>query len=302
MGENLGRIGRSIFPLTLILGVGVGVSWLLWRPLHATGLNPESDSSASARGRLTDRSLQLAILQKPRPQWIKKEDYDETARLATVAQNHSVFEPSLSRTLALHLATSPWIERVRSVRLRYPAQIEIDVDWRKPEARIDGSYMVVDRFGYVLNLLADSREVSDVPKISGVTPTHTEIGKQVNDPDIQDAIKLLGCVRETLNTSTGRLKVVNVQREASRTWRVITDRGPAINWGFFTDDPPMDEPLTREKMAKLKSRLSEAGDPSRLEYVSLYTNQAPVKMRDPSAAAPVPPATPVIVSAHPHRP
>ena len=286
MGENLGRIARAVLPLILILSGGASVSWLLWRPLHANAQLTDSEGGASVRGRLNDRTLQLAVLQKPRPQWIKKEDYDETAKLTLVAQNHSVFEPSLSRTVAQRLAASPWVERVRSVRLRYPAQIDIDIDWRKPEARIDNSFMVVDRFGYVLNVLADSREVSDVPKIAGVTPGHTEIGKQVTDPDIQDALKLLTCVRETLNSSTGRLKVAQLQRDPSRTWRVITDRGPAINWGFFTDDPPIDEPRTNEKLAKLKTRLSESGDPSQLEYISVYTFQAPVKPRDASAAAP----------------
>ena len=34
MGENLGRMARSILPLTLILGTLFGISFLLWLPLQ----------------------------------------------------------------------------------------------------------------------------------------------------------------------------------------------------------------------------------------------------------------------------
>ena len=293
MGESLGRIGRCLLPLLVILSFGTGISWLLWRPLHAGGLSSAGEGSnvgsggASSRGRLTERSLAQAIPQRSRPAWISKDDFDAAVRLMSVAQDRSVFEPNLSRILAQQLASSPWVECVRSVRLRYPAQADIDVEWRRPEARIDGLVpLVIDRRGVVLNMMTDNALISDVPKISGLAVHAESAGKQLADPEIHEALKLLACVRDALSTSAGHLKVALLQRSASRGWRIVTDHGPAINWGFFGEGRAQDEPDTDEKQEKLTQRLREFGDPGRLEYISVYTRQAPVKLRE---LTPIPP-------------
>jgi hypothetical protein len=111
---------------------------------------------------------------------------------------------------------------------------------------------------------------------------------------VDEALGLLAVVKDALNSSPGQLKVASLQREAAGTWRVVTDRGPCVYWGFFTDDPPMDEPRTAEKASLLRRRLCEMKDPALYEYIKVYHAQAPVKPRGPAAdvAPPVKPQPP----------
>jgi hypothetical protein len=287
LGENTGRILRPLFPLVAIMAVLAAGSYLLWRPIHAEGT---SASGQAPRGRLSARTLKLAVLSKPRPAWISREDFEQTAQLGLIAENHTIFEANLSRRLAAADESSPWVERVSAVRLRYPAQLELELEWRKPVARVDRT-MVLDRNGVVLNLSWDSPNVADTPAIMGVTCGRTEIGKQVPEKELIEGLALLSVVKHALQLSPGNLKVATLWREPAGTWRVVTDRGPYVQWGMFTDDPPMDEPRTKEKADLLRRRLCEARDPSLLEYIRVYHAQAPVKPRM-QPATPAGPANP----------
>jgi hypothetical protein len=293
MGENTGRIVRPMIPLLSFVAAFCALSYLLWRPVY-------SDSATTgARGRLQSRTIRFSLLSKPRPGWMSREDLEQVADLGLFAANRSVFDANLSRDLAQRYAASAWIERVETVRLRFPAQMEVDVEWRKPAARVNGSTMVLDRSGFVMNLMSDSPAVRDVPRISGVPAQRTEAGKQVAEKELLDALQLLARVREALTSSPGALKVADIQRDAAGMWRVLTDRGPMIYWGSFTDDPPMGEPNTQEKVDLLRRRLCESRDPSSLEYIKVYMPDAPFKPRANAANinnAPRPSAVPLPAS------
>lgn len=276
LGENTGRLISPVLPLLVFFAVGGGLSFLLWRSTASAEVR--SGAPGRAGERLTDRMIRGAILQTPRPFWISKEDFERTANLGLFALDRSIFEANLSRTLAERYESSPWVERVNAVRLRYPAQMEVEIEWRKPAARVD-RLMVLDRMGYVLNLMGDSQAVRDIPVITGLIATRSEAGTKVREKELIEALELLAVVKDALGCSPGQLKVSTILREPSGMWRVITDRGPAIYWGAFTDDPPMDEPRTREKAELLRRRLCEIKDPALLEYIKVYHATAPVKPR-----------------------
>ena len=280
MGENIGRFFRTLFPLSFMIFMFWGISYLLWRGVPAqASLSGESHGIEGEKSHLSSRTILQAVLKKPRPQWISKEDFEQTANLGIFAANHSIFEPSLSRSLAEKYETSTWVEHVQSVRLVYPALMEVEIDWRKPMARVDRSSMVLDRQGVVLNLMSDSPAVRDVPLIAGVLSLRVDAGKKVPEKDLLDALELINVVRDALSASPGNLKVASVQREPSGMWRVVTDMGPSIYWGAFTDDPPMDEPKTQEKAILLRRRLCGCKDPRLLEYIKVYHPTAPFKPR-----------------------
>lgn len=277
LGENTGRVLRPFIPLVLMLLVGTGLSALLWRSM-ANAAGP--GVNANADDRLTVLAIRNSVLQKQRPSWILREDFEQVANLGLFAESRSIFEANLSRQIAIKYESSPWVERVQAVRLRYPAQIELEIDWRKPVARVERSNMVLDRQGVLLNLSADRPDIRDgTPLIAGVVPSRVEPGIRVREKELIEAIDLLAVVREALNSSPGQLKVMSLQRESSGRWLVLTDRGPVIYWGWFTEDPPIDEPRTRDKADLLRRRLCESKDPGVLEYVKVYTTQAPIKLR-----------------------
>ncbi|MCY3023723.1 MAG: cell division protein FtsQ/DivIB [Planctomycetota bacterium] len=281
LGENTGRVLRLFLPLALMLGVVAGLSFLLWRCVGRAGVAGAAakTESSDATARLTGVQVRQAVLQHKRPAWISREDFEQVADTGMFAQGHSVFEAGLSHTLAERYQTSPWVECVRAVRLRYPAQMELEIDWRKPAARVDRPSMVLDRHGVVLNLMADNAAVRDIPLIAGLAPARVEVGRKVGEKELAEALDLIETVKDALASSPGQLKVASAQREAAGTWRIVTDRGPCIYWGYYTDDPPMDEPRTREKASLLRRRLCEMKDPALFEYVKVYHAQAPVKAR-----------------------
>ena len=275
MGENTGRVLRAVFPLVVFLLTGTLVSAILWTIADAR----RASNTRTQAGTLLTPAIRQAVLGKQRPMWIPREDFEQVANLGLVAQNRSVFQPHLSRALAASYEKSSWVERVREIRLRYPGQLQVELDWRRPVAKVDHSSMVLDAQGVVLNLMSDNPVVKNIPTIAGVLSTRTEAGRPVSERELVDGLNLLATVREALRQSPGNLRVTEIMREPSGTWRVSTDRGPAIYWGSFTDDPPMDEPQTREKADLLRRRLCEAKDPGLLEYVKVYHPSAPVKPR-----------------------
>ena len=273
MGENTGRIIRPMIPLLAFVLSFCALSYVLWRPVYS------DTSTTGARGRLQSRTIRFSILSKPRPAWMSREDHDQVADLGLFAVNRSVFDANLSREMAQKFEASPWVERVETVRLRFPAQMDVELEWRKPAARVNGSTMVLDRAGFVMSLMSDSPVVRDVPRISGVSAQTTEAGKQVSEKELLQALQLLTKVREALASSPGSLKVADIQRDTAGMWRVLTDRGPMIYWGAFTDEPPMGEPATQEKVDLLRRRLCESRDPSSIEYIKVYMPNAPFKPR-----------------------
>lgn len=285
MGENTGRVVRPMLPLLVFVLVFTGVSALLWYPVRGEGLaNSGRDGTTAERGRLSAAALRQAVLKHKRPPYIFADDIREIAELGVCAANHSVFEAGLSRTLAQAYERSTWVERVQAIRLRYPAQFEIEIVWREPAARVENSTMVLDRHGVVLSRLSDNPAVRDVPKIGGVVCARTEAGRKVAEKELIEGLELLGVLSGALSPWRGGLKVASVQREPSGQWTATTDRGPRILWGFFSEEPPLDEPRTQEKASLLRRRLSEV-NPAEWESIKMYAPGAPLTPRAPAGRA-----------------
>lgn len=289
LGETIGRAIGAFLPLLGLAVTGTVITFLFWKvahcetPLINNGAGRPAVSPAE-RERLTSNAIRAAVLKKQRPAWIMPKELEQIAALGTFAEGRSVFESGLSRTIAERYESSPWVARVTELRLRYPAHMEIEIEWRKPMARVENAPMVLDDKGYVLNMSS----APEVPLIAGVNVPRTEIGRQVREVELQEGLQLIGTAREALQSSIGQLKIACVLREPSGMWRVITDRGPTIYWGVYSDDPPMDEPRTREKVDLLRRRLSEIKDPSLIEYIKVYTAQAPIMPRGAPLITPVP--------------
>ncbi|HLX60648.1 MAG TPA: hypothetical protein VKX17_05145 [Planctomycetota bacterium] len=278
LGEMFGMVVRPLVPLTVLVVVYAGISFLLWRPLNGES----GDFESAAQAKLSEKSLITAFVANPRPAWMPKDDYRQLAfEGAGVGKNNSVMTPGLSRKLAATYERNSWVERVREVRLRYPARMELELDFRKPCAKLE-RFAVLDRAGFVLNLSAENPILRELPTITGVTVKATPVGRALSEKAALSALDLLSVVRDTLAKSPGNLRVVSAE-QSEGMWKLTTqcgsERGPLILWGTFSDDPPIDEPRTQEKLESLRLRLREWPSPALLEYVKLYVANAPVKLR-----------------------
>ncbi len=271
--ETVGMFFRPLVPLTILVVVYAGISFLLWRPL-----NGESGGYESAeRALLTDKALLVALKQNERPPWMPVQDYKQIGlEGVAAAKGKSVFDAGLSRKLAGVYARNSWVERVREIRLRYPASMELELEFRKPFAKLDCG-AVLDRQGFGLNLSSDSLPARVLPVLCGVSSKNPPAGRQAAEKSAHDALDLLAVVRDVFAKSPGKLRVASIEQKEGM-WRIATPGGLLVMWGTFSDDPPIDEPRTAEKAELLRKRLNE-WNPTMLEYVKVYISQAPIKLK-----------------------
>jgi hypothetical protein len=237
------------------------------------GLPVAMNSAGAKDSRLTEKEIRDAVLLRlHRPEWIYKEDFEQIANLGLFAVGRCVFESGLSHELAAKYETNSWVKNVESVHLRYPARVDLELEWRKPAAIVPQAGMVLDQDGYSLNLMCAAAK--NLPRLANVPCQHTPPGQQVAEKDLLSALELLRTAQDALLLGPGNaknLKPVEVLREASGQWRINTENGPVIEWGVFSDDPPLDEPRTHEKSESLRRCLCDCKDSAALEYIKLYT-------------------------------
>ena len=282
-GAYIGRTLRLLLPLLILTAGYVALAMALWLPIRR-------DRQAV----LTREKLLEAILKaKPRPPWIPAGQWRQLSELGLAVEGRSVFQPGLAAELARAYQTSPWIERVGSVRLHYPAMVGVErVVARTPFALVEaeGGGLVVDRRGYVLPISAWDMAVpaprpatsvarSELPSMTGVSCRRAGAGERIAENEALEGLLLLETAQDILRRSPGALKAVRAQRDPAGTWRVHTAAGPVIEWGYWDDDArPEGEPSTREKKEALGRLLTE-WDPRRLRYIRLDQPHTPVAPR-----------------------
>src|SRR5689334_15064933 len=87
LGEMLGMLLRPLVPLTVLIAMYAGISFLLWRPLNGES----GDFESAAQGKLSEKALLSAFAANARPAWMPKEDYRQIAfDGAAAGKNYSV--------------------------------------------------------------------------------------------------------------------------------------------------------------------------------------------------------------------
>lgn len=282
VGEAFGRSVRPLLPILLFSVLYVAVSFGLWWPVW------KDEQATLTRERL----VKPMLVNRARPSWVSDLEMRKIAQLGLAAEGRNVFEPGLAEKLARAYETSPWIEQIGAVRVRYPAALQVEEPrWRVPYARVEceGGYLVLDRRGHVMPLFADDLAAAPVPgiqtsrlelpSITGFRLHRAEPGMRVPENEASEALELLGCVQDILRRSPGNLRVMRVQRDPAGTWRAWVLKGPMIEWGYWNDEArPVDEPTSREKTDRLAQILANC-DVTKLREIKLQLPGAPVTPR-----------------------
>jgi len=272
LGETAGRVIRPLIPLALFALLYAGVAVALWLPLRK-----DAKAVLSAEQLMQPR---LNAAQRP-PAWVNAAERKKIAQLGLAVEGRSVFEPGVAAELAKAYATSPWIERVGAVRVRYPAVVQLEEpQWRTPFARVetDTSPMVLDKRGFVMPLAAEDLAVTggragashrELPSITGFRCARIEPGQQVSEPQAFEGLELLHALQDALQQTPGGPKPSRVQCDAAGAWRVWLLNGPVVEWGFWNDDlRHVNEPARREKQQALAQFLAQC-DPARLREIKV---------------------------------
>ncbi|MBE7465881.1 MAG: cell division protein FtsQ [Planctomycetes bacterium] len=282
LGEALGRAIRPTLPLLALAVLYAGAAYLLWLP-----------TKQDAQALLTKERLQQPILKADsRPVWLPLEEARVLVQVPLALEGRSVFEPGLARELGRLYEANPWIARVGSVKVRYPAALQVE-DWtlRSPFARVElaGGYAVVDRTGHVLPMRAGDLAVQEdpagetgrlrLPSITGLNLVPQPAGQPLGGSELQEGLDLLETVRGVLGRLPGDRQATRFVREAQGRWRIWMDSGAIVEWGYAAEERrPEGEPSHREKAELLYNRLFE-WDRLPVRYIKLDQPRAPVMPR-----------------------
>lgn len=174
----------------------------------------------------------------------------------------SLLDRHLTENLAGTLRAEPWVREVDSIKLFYPACVEVKAEFREPIASVvtnsafkDGIHSralyQIDADGVLLPTDFITASISSDPKsihryllIEGIhsTPVGT-YGQPWGDPVIDEAallaeflrndFKQLGISKIVISEEDEKSEIPSEKRSLQRTWRLETQGGRTIIWGTF---------------------------------------------------------------------
>lgn len=184
----------------------------------------------------------------------------------------SLHESTLSERIAAAFHTHPWIEKVVSVRKTWPAQVQVNVLYRRPVALIrttDGLYPI-DRNGVLLPAADFSPEdLNRYPVIEGISSSPAgRLGEVWGDSLVTEAAQLAEVL---LQEHTGgswwemlRLQGIQVpearpEPEADSEFELVTPGGSRILWGRSPSTSHPGELDVQQKLDRLRELQSRYG-------------------------------------------
>lgn len=231
-------------------GVWIALGWVAALSGVAYGLSLLPDhvrNSASAPTRLEWIAP---------PAWLAGPDWahilTDLERQIDLHPNSDIYDPIVCEFVGVHLARSPWIERVRRVAKQHDGRVRVEVDFRKPFTFIefDGRAYLVDVEGVRLPPAIPAESVDSEQWLSIRRPAAPPppVGERWPGSDVAAGITLVRYIytAEEQGTAPYRssLKAVDVgnynYRERSGDgWLKLITRNPRsyIHWGL----PPGEE-------------------------------------------------------------
>ena len=206
-----------------------------------------------------------SIVLTPKPLWIPPSLEERAIENNTKLGERprlSLLDPGLADDLMSAFRSEPWIRDIRFVKLRYPATVVIDADYREPVAFVETSSTVengissrttyqVDADGILLPtdfiaaaVSTDPSAIHDYLWIVGLGSTPVGVyGKPWGDPVLDEAALLADFLRSDFkqlevakiiaSAGTEHSETSLENRSKQRVWRLETAGGKKIIWGSF---------------------------------------------------------------------
>ena len=210
---------------------------------------------------VTAENIQIPQL----PPWIRT-DLKSEAIVSGSLENLNVRQEDLSPRVAAAFKMHPWVAEVRRVTKRYPAQVIVDLDYRRPIAmvEVDQGLYPVDRQGTLLPTAGfTAEEAIQFPRIIAdeATPNGTP-GTAWGDPRIHGGAK----IAQLLEKSWKRLQLVSITAHrdhhmstVAATYELETVQQTTILWGHAPGEEERGEPRGERKVQRLLGFIAKHG-------------------------------------------
>ena len=273
-------------PLAVVWG-GPGRRRLVALLLAAVGLIAAGQwawrkwGEAAAHG----RDFQVApsrIEVTPQPDWIRAEVKTEALEQASI-QMLNLRDPQLVERVQRAFSMHPWVAKVTSVRKRFPAQVTVELEYRRPVAMVE----VVKAGGQPALVFLDADSVllpdedfrppenlaeKDALLFSAQiakrylrihSPAASPAGRMVGSPwgseAIAGAAKLAGVWGDQWQ-SLGLYRIlVAADQNALPLYELQTENQTHVVWGHAPGAETKDEPLARDKIVWLRQYVVQKG-------------------------------------------
>lgn len=157
-------------------------------------------------------------------------------------------EPGILERIRETIVRHDWVESVQRVALIAPAQLRIDLHFRKPVARIENGTQIhwVDRLGKLLLPVTNNRDMYLIPII----------GWNDRQVDSQQWLKQAAFTAQKLENDLNQwnlasIQIVDQSRLDVAELRLKTKGGTAIIWQTLKGSN-LEEPTVEEKISRLR--------------------------------------------------
>ena len=220
----------------------------------------------------------------PLPPWIRT-DLKSEAIVSGSLENLNVQQEDLSPRVAAAFKMHPWVSEVRRVTKRYPAQVTIDLNYRRPIAMVEVLYRVdpegnfdpegtaykkglypVDPEGTLLPPAGfTAEEALQFPRIIAdeATPNGTP-GTAWGDPRIHGGAKIAQLLAKSwrrlqLDSITAHRDQLSSMSTAAATYELLTVQQTTIVWGHAPGEEERGEPRAERKVQRLLGFIGKHG-------------------------------------------
>ena len=190
---------------------------------------------------------------------------DDLAAVEFPSTSYSILDPRLTREVAETYLASPWVAAVASVEKRFPNELRVELELRKPAAfvRLPRACPAID--AQAVHLPLDHRrwdhDGKPLPLIFGVKTGPPSPGARWADRRVAAAasvLRILGADPAVLRR-VHVIDVANLEGDIDPLRSEIllfTRRRVRINWGRPPDTTKFGEPPAAEKLARLRRCLA----------------------------------------------
>ncbi len=228
-----------------------------------------------------------------RPPWVTESFVKDVLQAASLDRRETVLDSKLPEKLAAAFSANPWVAEVGKIQIRYPGQIQVELQYRSPVCMIETpegkSCFPVDALGILLPtvyFIEHPEKTFDYILVRGIA-THPigSIGDRWGDPAVEGAARIASLLEKDAKRweISEIFAIVKLPDESKPVYprepmpeprfRLIFKGGRQIPWGTVDIDPRTPEIPSSQDLAKkekLRELLEQYGSPDLIpESVSL---------------------------------
>jgi hypothetical protein len=220
-----------------------------------------------------DYRISLAAIHvTPQPSWIHADVRADVVRTGNL-EGLNLRDPKLTEQVARAFALHPWVARVERVAKRYPAAIDVKLQYRRPVAaveivhRAEGKLLYVDAEGVLLPTEDFStNQVKDFLRIaSGGSLPAGLYGSPWGDERIAGAAQIAALWGERFREAGLYRIVANQTSSGGIEYELRTSGLTRIVWGKAPGRESSREPSPEQKISALLAHVADKGPLDRPE-------------------------------------